>query len=106
MRLLILFQFWQNFKYNKHVSEVRALVCLFLTVRCLVCEKCCQFLVLLLLWQKWNRQVGPHSHFVILLLLLSQNLLLSLNTKMKKKKWSSFLNESVQQNLSVPRRAE
>lgn len=49
-----------------------------LTIWCLICEQCCQFLVLLLLRQQIDGQVGPCHHCSVLLLLISQNLLLCL----------------------------
>ena len=51
-----------------------------LTVRRLVGEQRCQSLVLLLLWQQWDGQVGPHPHRVVRLLLLSYNFLLRLHS--------------------------
>lgn len=52
-----------------------------LTVCCLICEQCCQFLVLLLLRQQFDGKVGPRHHCSVLHLLVSQNLPLCLQYK-------------------------
>lgn len=68
-------------KYKRHLPFLWLFsvckTCL-LTVGCLICEQCCQLLVLLLLGQQFDGQVGPCHHCYVLLLLISQNLLLCL----------------------------